>query len=125
MPYVRDGPAESAGGGEPEAHRKQPRSAGYCRDGARIQRRQHHGNHRSFGTPKDLLHRISADIAQVVREPDAIERMASLGMEPVGSTPEEYDALIRSEIDKWAGLSALQTSGSSDTRRACTRRRSR
>jgi tripartite-type tricarboxylate transporter receptor subunit TctC len=28
--------------------------------------------------------------------------MADLGMEPVGSKPEEYDALIRSEIEKWA-----------------------
>lgn len=55
-------------------------------------------------TPKDLLHRISADLAQVIREPDAIERMNSFGMEPVGSTPEEYDALIRSEIDKWGRI---------------------
>lgn len=55
-------------------------------------------------TPKDLLNRISADLAQTVREPDVIERMASLGMEPVGSTPQEYDALIRSEIDKWGRI---------------------
>ncbi len=28
--------------------------------------------------------------------------MTQLGMEPVGSTPEQFDALIRSEIEKWA-----------------------
>ena len=30
--------------------------------------------------------------------------MVALGMEPVGSTPEEYDMLIRSEIEKWQGV---------------------
>ena len=28
--------------------------------------------------------------------------MTQLGMEPVGSTPEQFDALIRAEIDKWS-----------------------
>ena len=55
-------------------------------------------------TPKDLLRRISADIARAVRSPELSERMVQLGMEPVGSTPEEYDAVIRTEIDKWSRL---------------------
>jgi tripartite-type tricarboxylate transporter receptor subunit TctC len=54
------------------------------------------------GTPRDLVRRISADIAAAVRGSDLTRRMADLGMEPVGSKPEEYDALIRSEIEKWA-----------------------
>jgi tripartite-type tricarboxylate transporter receptor subunit TctC len=53
------------------------------------------------GVPRDLLRRIGADIGTAVRAPDLSARMASFGMEPVGSTPDEYDALIRSEIDKW------------------------
>jgi tripartite-type tricarboxylate transporter receptor subunit TctC len=53
------------------------------------------------GVPRDVLKRIGADIGTAVRSPDLSARMASFGMEPVGSTPEEYDALIRSEIDKW------------------------
>ncbi len=53
-------------------------------------------------TPRDLLHRISADIAGAVKSSDLTERMKQQGMEPVGSTPEQFDALIRSEIDKWA-----------------------
>ena len=53
------------------------------------------------GVPRELLRRIGADIGTAVRSPDLSARMASFGMEPVGSTPDEYDALIRSEIDKW------------------------
>jgi tripartite-type tricarboxylate transporter receptor subunit TctC len=54
------------------------------------------------GVPKPLLQKISADIAKAVKSPELSERMTQLGMEPVGSTPEEYDAVIRSEIDKWS-----------------------
>jgi len=53
-------------------------------------------------TPKDLVRRISADIAKAVKSSDLTERMKQQGMEPVGSTPEQFDALIRSEMEKWA-----------------------
>ncbi|HXE51095.1 MAG TPA: tripartite tricarboxylate transporter substrate binding protein [Ramlibacter sp.] len=56
------------------------------------------------GVPRDLLHRISADVVRAVKSPELTERMMNLGVEPVGSTPEEYDALIRTEIDKWASV---------------------
>jgi len=53
-------------------------------------------------TPRDLVRRASADFARAIRSSDLTERMLQLGMEPVGSTPEEFDALTRSEIEKWA-----------------------
>jgi tripartite-type tricarboxylate transporter receptor subunit TctC len=54
------------------------------------------------GVQQELVHKISHDIAQAVRSSDLTERMRSQGMVPVGSTPEEFDAFIRAEIDKWA-----------------------
>lgn len=56
------------------------------------------------GVPKDVKQRIAADIAAALKTPALAERMAQLGMEPVGSTPDEYDAIIRTEIDKWNGV---------------------
>jgi tripartite-type tricarboxylate transporter receptor subunit TctC len=53
-------------------------------------------------TPKDLVRRIGADIAGAVKSSDLTERMKQQGMEPIGSTSEQFDALIRSEIGKWA-----------------------
>ncbi len=52
-------------------------------------------------TPVDLVKRISFDVAKAVRESDLTQRMKQLGMEPVGSTPAEFDALIRAEMEKW------------------------
>jgi tripartite-type tricarboxylate transporter receptor subunit TctC len=37
----------------------------------------------------------------VVKSPDVAEKLLQQGLEPVGSTPEQYDAFIRSEIAKW------------------------
>jgi tripartite-type tricarboxylate transporter receptor subunit TctC len=54
------------------------------------------------GTPRELVQRISSDVSKAVKSSDLTERMTQLGMEPVGSTPEQFDALIRSEIEKWA-----------------------
>jgi tripartite-type tricarboxylate transporter receptor subunit TctC len=53
-------------------------------------------------TPRDLVHHISADIARQIRSSDLTGRMKQQGMEPIGSTPEQFDALIRGEIEKWS-----------------------
>jgi tripartite-type tricarboxylate transporter receptor subunit TctC len=54
------------------------------------------------GTPRELVQAISTDVSRAVRSSDLTQRMTQLGMEPVGSTPEQFDTLIRAEIEKWA-----------------------
>jgi tripartite-type tricarboxylate transporter receptor subunit TctC len=56
------------------------------------------------GMPPALLQKISADIGQVVRSAEVVSRMQQLGMEPVGSTSDQYTAQIRQDIDKWAAI---------------------
>jgi len=58
-------------------------------------------------TPRDLVNRVSAHIARAVKSSDLTERMKQQGMEPIGSTPGEFDALIRSEIEKWSRVVKL------------------
>jgi tripartite-type tricarboxylate transporter receptor subunit TctC len=53
-------------------------------------------------TPRAVVSKISADFSAALRFKDIRTRMAEVGLEPVGTTPEEFDALIRSEIEKWA-----------------------
>ena len=53
-------------------------------------------------TPRELVRRISADMVTVLRSSEMKARMAELGMETVGNTPEQFDAYIRTEIEKWA-----------------------
>ncbi len=56
------------------------------------------------GLPQPLLQKISADVAQVVHSPEMAARMAPFGLEPVGSSAEQYNAQIRQEIDKWSAI---------------------
>ena len=54
------------------------------------------------GTPREVATKIQQQIAKVLAEPEVKERLASLGTEPVGNTPEEFDAIVRAELKKWA-----------------------
>ena len=61
------------------------------------------------GTPRDVVHKISADMNKVLQSPEVKQRMADIGLSPVGNTPEQFDAYIRAEIPKWA--KAVKNSG--------------
>ncbi len=52
-------------------------------------------------TPRAIIQRLNAEVVKALRVPSVRESLASQGAEPVGSTPEEYDAFVRSEIAKW------------------------
>jgi tripartite-type tricarboxylate transporter receptor subunit TctC len=52
-------------------------------------------------TPKAAIRKINADIAAALKTPEVQKRMSEIGLEPVGNSPEEFDAFIRAEIPKW------------------------
>ena len=52
-------------------------------------------------TPREIINRIHSELVKALRVPAVRERLASMGADPVGSTPDEYDAFIRSEVAKW------------------------
>lgn len=56
----------------------------------------------SSATPRELIREMNAGVVKALKSADLAERIRGLGMEPVGSSPEEFDGFIRSEIDKWA-----------------------
>ena len=52
------------------------------------------------GTPEPIIRRLNSETLAVLAMPDVREKFASLGMEPLGSTPAEFGAFIRSEIKR-------------------------
>ncbi len=54
------------------------------------------------GTPKEIIALLYRDIARIMMLPDMKERLATLGYEPVVSTPEQCAALIKTDIIRWA-----------------------
>jgi tripartite-type tricarboxylate transporter receptor subunit TctC len=55
-------------------------------------------------TPRSVVHKINADVISLLNRPAFRARLGEIGLEPVGNTPEQFDALIRTEIDKWAPI---------------------
>ena len=53
------------------------------------------------GTPKPVIDRLNAEVLRVFRLPDVAERLKTLGLEPVLSSPEELAAYQATEITKW------------------------
>jgi tripartite-type tricarboxylate transporter receptor subunit TctC len=53
------------------------------------------------GVPKPVLNKVSADIARVLRLPDVVEKVKNLGLVVVTQTPGEFDALIKSEAERY------------------------
>lgn len=54
------------------------------------------------GTPRAIVNRLQQELAAALKKSDVIEWMKQNGLDPVGSTPEEHAAHIRSELAKWA-----------------------
>ena len=61
------------------------------------------------GTPRDIIVKIGADVAQVVKLPDVVERMKNLGIDPIGASGEEWARLLKSDAERYA--KAVKISG--------------
>lgn len=53
------------------------------------------------GTPRPIIERVRSALLEALADPAVNNRLAGLGAERVGSTPEEHAALTKSEIAKW------------------------
>lgn len=60
-------------------------------------------------TPKAIVNRLASAIVKAVQHPDIVNRYTTLGIDPVGNTPEQYAAQIRIDIAKYAR--AVKASG--------------
>jgi tripartite-type tricarboxylate transporter receptor subunit TctC len=61
------------------------------------------------GTPREVVAHLNAGVVRAMADAGMKRQLTALGIEPVSSTPEEFGALIRSEIPKWAKI--VQSSG--------------
>lgn len=57
-------------------------------------------------TPQDVVRRLNAEVNAVLRTPDMRMRLAALGAEPTGGTPEQFAETIRADAARWAKVVA-------------------
>ena len=56
------------------------------------------------GTTSEIIQRISTDIAIILREPAMIERLNAMSVTIVGSSPQEFEKLLKKDLERWPKL---------------------
>lgn len=54
------------------------------------------------GTPVEIVNKLNAESARILRTPEVANRVAALGAEPVAGTPAEFGEFIRNEMSRWS-----------------------
>jgi len=55
-------------------------------------------------TPPEIVARLNRAVVDAVKAQDVVERMGAIGMEPAGSTPEEYARMLHEEYERFGAL---------------------
>ena len=53
------------------------------------------------GTPRDVIVKLNTEVLKILAMPDVRERFLAQGVEPMGSTPEQFGEHIRAQMAKW------------------------
>lgn len=54
------------------------------------------------GVPQAIVNKLSAEVVRIVKSPEMVQRFQLDGAEAVGSTPKEFAAFLKSEMQKWS-----------------------
>jgi len=54
------------------------------------------------GTPKEIIDRLNSEITKIINKPEIREAWAKQGAVPMTMSPQEFEAFLRRDIDKWA-----------------------
>jgi len=52
-------------------------------------------------TPPDIINRLNAEVMKALAAPDVREKLQAQGAEILGSTPEQYAAYLKAEVERW------------------------
>ena len=61
------------------------------------------------GTPKPIVDRIAAEVGKATKDPKLVEQLTAFGVDPVGSSPAQFSAMIVADTKLWA--EALKVAG--------------
>lgn len=55
-------------------------------------------------TPAAIAEKVAAGVAEALKHPDVLRRLAETAAEPMGLTPAETSAFMRQETERWSGV---------------------
>jgi len=61
-----------------------------------------HALYAPAGTPPAIVRRLNTEVVRIVRQPEMQKRLSAQGVDPIGSTPEQFETFLRAELARWA-----------------------
>jgi tripartite-type tricarboxylate transporter receptor subunit TctC len=56
------------------------------------------------GTPNEIVQKLNLEIGRALKNPEFARQISTMGIDPLGSTPDEFAAFLRKEIPRWKQL---------------------
>lgn len=105
MPHVRGGKLRALALSAPKRSAEYPELPTFAEAGLpRYETNAWYSMHAPAGTPPDIVRRLNAELAAVLKDEDVAFRFKQLSTEPVGNSPEEFAAFVRAELEKYARI---------------------
>jgi tripartite-type tricarboxylate transporter receptor subunit TctC len=99
MPFIKDGRLLALAVNTPKRSPQLPDVPAMAEILPEFERDAAHALVAPARTPRAIVHKISRDVARVIEMPDVRERMYAISFDPAPTTPEEYDRIIRKQIE--------------------------
>jgi len=105
IPHVRSGKLKPIAVTQPKRHPGLPETPTFGEAGHRaVVMEAYMGLLAPAGTPREIVDKLYSEVQIILREKDTAERLTGAGLDLVRSSPEEYTARIKADLEKYAKL---------------------
>jgi tripartite-type tricarboxylate transporter receptor subunit TctC len=102
MPHVRSGKLRAIAIATPKRHPDFPDLPTFAEQGMpSYSINSWYSLHAPAGTPREIVSRLHAEVVEILKSPDVVERLKTLNADPGGMAPAEFDAFVRSELERY------------------------
>jgi tripartite-type tricarboxylate transporter receptor subunit TctC len=102
FPHIEAGTIKAIANGDNTRHPRLPNVSTTAEQGFPYLRAiQWVGMLTTAGTSKEIVGRLNAELNRIIHLPDVVEKLAAQGVTPTGSTSEEFQNLIVTEMGQW------------------------
>jgi tripartite-type tricarboxylate transporter receptor subunit TctC len=103
MPHVKAGKLKAIAVTQPQRHPGLPDTPTFAEAGhPAVAMDAYFGLLAPAGTPPAIIEKLHAEVAAILREPDTRARFEKAGLDVVGSTPAQFNARLRADLEKFA-----------------------
>ena len=106
IPHLRSGKLKPIAVTQPKRHPGLPETPTFGEAGHRtVVMEAYMGLLAPAGTPREIVDKLYMEVATILKEKETVDRLVGAGLDMVRSSPDEYAARIKADLEKYAKLS--------------------